>query len=322
LKLKHQIDKLVRAAQLGAMPTEKDPLRFKPNPHALMDVEVEQQQQFNGDNVYKPPKILAQEFGDIDKEEVKQQEKRKRRSQRMLQSEMAKYIQEEYGDKPYETGEGVRTELFEEDEEDKLRREFEENSFIRLPVTRKDRRKEMEKIQNSTANIRNLDDFGDLAMLDDEERQRKADEQYLKKKRMEQIMKQIDEEKFKKRQNKKEDENIPSDSDEEPKPKKQKTERPPKPSKWTQGPVPSAERKIEAGSKRKIDKAIETNRGITRSRNKQTKNAKMKFRHKYEDAVKKRRSLVPSTKKQSGVYEGERSISKNLVKSQSLVHTG
>jgi len=323
MKLKHQIEKLVRAAHLGVTLPDDDPLRFKPNPHAMMEVDIDPEQA-NVDGIYKPPRILAQELED-ERAEVKKQEKRKRQSRRALDSEMAKFIQEEYGDKPYETGEGVSTKVFEEDEEERLRREYEEESFHRLPVTRKDRRKQMEKIQNMNTNLNNLEDFGDLAVLDEEERQKRADEEYLKQKRMDHIMRQLEEAKGKGKGKGKinKDEIIDSDSDmEEPQPKKQAREKPDRTPRWTQGPVPSEEKKLESGAHRKIDKAIMSNRGLTRSRNKNLKNANLKNRHKYDVAMKKRKGVVPVARDARQPYDGEKNISKNVVKSKSLVHTG
>ena len=60
-KLKYQIDKLVKAATVGAAQTDVNPLSFKPNPSGLVSkvADAPASDDEDGPAVYQPPKLSA-----------------------------------------------------------------------------------------------------------------------------------------------------------------------------------------------------------------------------------------------------------------------
>ena len=60
-KLKYQIDKLVKAATVGAAQTDVNPLSFKPNPSGLVSkvADAPASDDDDGPAVYQPPKLSA-----------------------------------------------------------------------------------------------------------------------------------------------------------------------------------------------------------------------------------------------------------------------
>lgn len=74
---------------------------------------------------------------------------------------------------------------------------------------------------------------------------------------------------------------------------------------------------LGTGEKRSISKEMENNRGLTRVRNKLTKNPRKKMREKYNTALKKRRGAVRKPVDKSKPYAGERTgINPRVTKSK------
>jgi len=76
---------------------------------------------------------------------------------------------------------------------------------------------------------------------------------------------------------------------------------------------------MDENAKRGISNEIESNRGLTRSRPKKTKNPKTRMRDRYETALKKRRGTVRKMVDKTQPYGGETTgIKTNVVRSRSL----
>lgn len=79
------------------------------------------------------------------------------------------------------------------------------------------------------------------------------------------------------------------------------------------------EKELKNGEKRSITKNIESNRGLTRERNKKYKHAKTKNRYKYEKALKKQRGMKRNLLSKDKPYQGETTgIKKNVIRSTTL----
>ncbi len=75
----------------------------------------------------------------------------------------------------------------------------------------------------------------------------------------------------------------------------------------------------EGTDRRKITHDIKDNRGLTRSRNRETKTPRTKHRNKYTKAMSRRRSAVRDMLDRSKPYGGEKTgISKNVTRSVKL----
>ncbi|KAI8809985.1 Sas10/Utp3/C1D family-domain-containing protein [Cladochytrium replicatum] len=170
LKLKYQIDKLVSLATTrpenkegGAKEGAKkdtiaavveDPLRFKPNPMNLVSKSRDVGRSRGGDDegepehtgVYKPPKLVPMRYDDDPKQAASSRlsaRMRERASRSRLMGELAY----EFGDRPEElTAEGSgRLAKFAnagnaDDERWAERERYEEENFVRLAVTKEDKK--------------------------------------------------------------------------------------------------------------------------------------------------------------------------------------
>jgi U3 small nucleolar RNA-associated protein 3 len=84
-------------------------------------------------------------------------------------------------------------------------------------------------------------------------------------------------------------------------------------------PMANEEQQPNEGGKRVIDSTIASNRGLTKNRNKKFTHAKTKYRHKHEQAMKKRKGQVPTMRTQDTKYGGETTgIKSNIIRSRKL----
>jgi hypothetical protein len=128
-------------------------------------------------NVYRAPKLKAT----LMEEDIKNnREKRKEefRRKKLLKSEALRNLQEEFDDEPLEIKQN--TNAFDEeveDEEDKRRRRYEEEHFVRLPMT-KEYRKKLKEREKKAMQRNRIDDFSEMEQLREifqEERQKKLE---------------------------------------------------------------------------------------------------------------------------------------------------
>ncbi|KND04102.1 hypothetical protein, variant [Spizellomyces punctatus DAOM BR117] len=155
-KLKYQIDKLVKAATMhedqqdvtGPVSALQDPLAFKPNPAAMVSSATNNDTtdgQDEAGGVYRPPKLAPMHYdeqgGRTKTGRLTQAAKEKASRSRLLRD-----LRSQYDDRPEEmTAEGTGYGAHEvgaskQDEKWAERERFEEENFIRLNMTREDKR--------------------------------------------------------------------------------------------------------------------------------------------------------------------------------------
>lgn len=176
-KLKYQIDRLLK--QATSEETEELPsTSSRPNPRALLDDHDEDDDAAEvpekaAKGVYKAPRLAAMPYKDDESEREKRAEKLDRKKKKLRNSEMFEALREEFGTTPelssstgISTVTGDQRQLQAEADE---RREFEEDRFVRLTLSRKDKkslkRREQEASRLDTVN--NMGDFGDFEELND-----------------------------------------------------------------------------------------------------------------------------------------------------------
>lgn len=165
-RLKYQIDKLLKMATLGENSAELDPkLKHKPKLSAFVPVgENESDEEDDVDassGKYRAPKLAAAVFEDSTE---KRDRRRQKAEEKAKKSAMAQFLVEEYDDQPLSrpltVGQDMNPEL-DEDEQDRIR--YEEETFQRKLLSKKDRKKR--KRTQLTDDLAELDDFSDLTAL-------------------------------------------------------------------------------------------------------------------------------------------------------------
>ena len=164
-KLKYQIDKLVQEKGLE----EGGILSFKPNPEALATSTTSKE--VNGrsvaagkkDLLYKPPRIAPVSF----EQETKRENKRERDLIKASRSRLFKDLASQYDDHPDELdaeGVGYGSKGIAQSKEDiaiKERENYEEENFIRLNLTKADK-KQQRRMQKQGGLIRFRSEFDDI----------------------------------------------------------------------------------------------------------------------------------------------------------------
>eukprot|EP00742_Colponemidia_sp_Colp-10_P005701 GILJ01006094.1.p1 GENE.GILJ01006094.1~~GILJ01006094.1.p1 ORF type:complete len:583 (-),score=152.42 GILJ01006094.1:122-1870(-) len=197
-KLKYQLDKLL------TMPTEAvvsngngasaeasaDPLRFKPNVRAL-DSKINDSMREDSDEVYKAPKMAAVQFEEVDAATKKQQRDLDRLKRKAAKSQILRDLREELSEKPEEISEKTNIHNYVDDEEEHRNR-FEEENFVRVQVSRKDKKLSKRKALEATKlhSYEDFADFGDL--LQQEKEEDAADLNLMRKKSLGQYISQIE----------------------------------------------------------------------------------------------------------------------------------
>lgn len=318
-KLKYQVDKLL---QLGTAPAgqaqeeddqgdgEVNPLSFKPNPANLRAAEAPREE----DGVYRISRVQAKAFDDSDKK-TKAQRKEERLKKKMAQSKLVKELRSEiYTDAP------ERVEVFGDnrikgDAQDIEKREYEEDMFLRLMETKKERGQR--KAKNKITAFEDFDDFGDLAMITEASKPAlptKAELLAGKGKAAKRPAYEMDDDDFM------EGFEMYDDVKKTAKAKKTKREEDhPKKESLLSEQDPN---EAEAGEPRAIGDQIMKNRGLTRYRPKDKKNPRVRYRQNYEKAMVTRRTQVKEYQGQVDNYGGEATgIKRNIVRSRKLKAT-
>ncbi|XP_063697745.1 neuroguidin-like [Culicoides brevitarsis] len=177
-KLRYQIDKLVKTATTGVEDVN-DPSNFKARPDLLTshvtksdsDEDSEDDDDADSDDaatkklkdqVYRPPKLTAMHYDD-DPAQEKSRKQFERLKKRALQSSIIQEMKEEYLDTPVEISEGSKAvQLY--NKAQKERERFEEDNFVRLPITKADKHRQRQ--MTTLGNLGNeITSFRDISML-------------------------------------------------------------------------------------------------------------------------------------------------------------
>uniref|UniRef100_A0A915L268 Neuroguidin n=1 Tax=Romanomermis culicivorax TaxID=13658 RepID=A0A915L268_ROMCU len=160
-KLKYQIDKYMKLLSSNKQSLDVDPLRFKSNLENFggegdsdkdsIDSDDDPGEEKNLEETYVPPKLMAVPYS-----EERALERAKRRA---LSSSLVKDLREQYGDAPTEIRDNIDSRRKKNVDSSKKRTEYEENNFMRLPTTKKQRKMDNNNRTNSTLNY--LLNFGD-----------------------------------------------------------------------------------------------------------------------------------------------------------------
>jgi Sas10/Utp3/C1D family len=181
-KLKYQIDKLLKAANTETLPEEQkdneeedDAIDYKPNPSNLVADEEPESGGSKSQDIYQAPRFAAVPYeGDAERKKLE------RRKQKVGKSSIMNFIREEYGDEPLAindfSGSGIRNSTPKHREEEKEREKYEEERFIRLPVSKKDTKRKNRLPTSGEDDF--LEDFNDIADFERQERRSKSVNQY------------------------------------------------------------------------------------------------------------------------------------------------
>eukprot|EP00898_Chlorokybus_atmophyticus_P006287 jgi/Chlat1/665/Chrsp104S01144 len=172
-KLQYQIDKLLAAANDATAAAQApaangsaavaadDPLRYRPNPSALVSRLAENHE--DPDAVYRPPKMMPMAMDGPDKKsraEIRSEQELRRRASR---STFVKSLAAELTGAPEEVRDAVGAESQRELRIKKRldqRAEAEENMFVRLPISKQDK-KQLKAARRGTSVAVALEDFED-----------------------------------------------------------------------------------------------------------------------------------------------------------------
>jgi len=193
-KLKYQLDRLLQLAAAapveaegGAANGHKDALSFRPNPDALVgktggggylreDEEEQGEEAGGGDSrggVYRPPRMAAVPYEEGEgaeggrKKKGKEEAAARKSLEKLRRSELLETLTEQFSDKPELVAErgNLRTAAQQKVEDaEEERRRFEEDRFIRLVTSRKDKKARKAADQQATR-LETIADIGDFHEL-------------------------------------------------------------------------------------------------------------------------------------------------------------
>lgn len=152
-KLRYQIDKYIRISATGQKPSN-DPLSFKARPDDLVEDNENSDKDGEGEvsgkrvgaksGVYVPPKMAAVHYDGDESAESRRERRMAAAKRRALNSSVMHELGGEYLDTPEELHETSGIYKHRATRQEIERREYEEENMVRLPETRKERRKRME----------------------------------------------------------------------------------------------------------------------------------------------------------------------------------
>eukprot|EP01104_Vermistella_antarctica_P002715 TRINITY_DN12937_c0_g1_i1.p1 TRINITY_DN12937_c0_g1~~TRINITY_DN12937_c0_g1_i1.p1 ORF type:complete len:715 (-),score=275.79 TRINITY_DN12937_c0_g1_i1:43-2151(-) len=363
-KLKYQTNKLLKRdlAELRekeAEDAEDDELNHRANLDGMRDVadeegDEEEGMMKHGGAVpkYRPSKVAAvhyDEDGDS-KEDARRARKRESLVAKAKASGLLQVMGDAYGTRPetMDTGLGEGARLT---EEELHKQSYEEENFMRFPVTKAERRSRVKRLEGreSNHNLLDLDDFGDVGKLLEDggnmpRPPKKSVSQHIndyettssrraasadtdlpyKENRHKSLVQQADEMPSFEDQHHSDDDSggeqveVESYMKEVKENKRRRRDEAKEMRKKARFSKLGAEKVVdrEEGGRRHINRQIEKNRGLVPRRKKELRNSRVKHRNKYEAAKKK---IGTQHRKQEGSYSGEASgLRTNVTKSISL----
>ena len=247
LKLKYQIEKLMAAAANPSSSGGDAALSHKPRPDALVgageedgdDSEEDGQGRSGAAALYQVPKLSATRYDD-GREESKFERKAAARRARLLKSDMVKSMQAELSDAPVEINAAdpsrLRGEAAKAAKEAEERRIYEEDNFVRLTLSKKDKAKERLRARAERGMLEDefssfdTEDFGELASLvgadaqADKRAAKRSEREEKKRRTLARYLNDIEqkERKVTKRGATSADSDLPWDAEEQKQPKRKK----------------------------------------------------------------------------------------------------
>jgi len=167
-KLRYQVDKLVRAANVTSQNGTVDPLEHRANLDNFDDDDEGDDNDGGGettgkkDGIYKPPKLAAVRYEGDESKEEKREKKAKMRAKAIANASMLKDLDLDR-EEPEEIFEN-QVHRFKEDKRLEERTKYEEDNFTRLTLSKKEKAR-MNRMANSSAMGDVLTNFSDSKAL-------------------------------------------------------------------------------------------------------------------------------------------------------------
>ncbi|KAK3758526.1 hypothetical protein RRG08_058796 [Elysia crispata] len=173
-KLKYQINKVITTFK-EKQQDPSDPRKFKANFGAFANAESESDSSADEDNdakdsnedkrkTYVAPKLAPVHYSDDETPEARLKKQAEKTTKRALSSALLKEMREQYTDAPIEISESRDIHRIRDNRKVKERTEYEENNFMRLPISKKESAG-MKKLGTMSA-LGALADFEDMGDLD------------------------------------------------------------------------------------------------------------------------------------------------------------
>ena len=195
-RIKYQVDKLIRAGSAADMSSLSgggggggggglDPYSFRPNPSNLVPKsggaaaqegkgqrrQEEENKEGEGEGeggLYRAPRLAAVPYEEDESEAAKRERKEASERRKLMASKMMSELRAEVSDRPMELTEyeasGIEKLGAEEAKKARERRRYEEENFVRLTVSKKDKKRYSKR---KTSALQDIVDFGSFEGYDD-----------------------------------------------------------------------------------------------------------------------------------------------------------
>mmetsp|Transcript_23971 Transcript_23971/g.40772 ORF Transcript_23971/g.40772 Transcript_23971/m.40772 type:complete len:739 (+) Transcript_23971:75-2291(+) len=193
-RLKHQIDRLlsvqingdqIEEPESNGMKTKSHTNnKLRPNAKAMLEGDSDEDsdessgasdddmnrggRNASANGIYRPRKLNAVHYND-EKDITRQEEKLERKRKKLKNSEILESLREEFGDAPEaaaSSGIDLSADKKALEEEEAERRNFEEDRFVRLTMSRKDKQS-IKKREKMLTNYNNMADIGDVGEFEE-----------------------------------------------------------------------------------------------------------------------------------------------------------
>eukprot|EP00469_Lotharella_globosa_P004456 CAMPEP_0167796278 /NCGR_PEP_ID=MMETSP0111_2-20121227/14949_1 /TAXON_ID=91324 /ORGANISM="Lotharella globosa, Strain CCCM811" /LENGTH=338 /DNA_ID=CAMNT_0007690133 /DNA_START=1 /DNA_END=1017 /DNA_ORIENTATION=+ len=163
-RIKYQVSQLLRTAAMKVEDTTTNdganPLAFRPSPANLV---TGAQQEGADDAIYRPPQLTPM---DPEAMETKKKRKKEKMRRKTAGNQVIKAMREMISDTPIAISTGGQ-ELDDKPQYNAERERYEEENFVRLQETKKDRarRKKQNQSRNALDSVTDLDDFAEMMRM-------------------------------------------------------------------------------------------------------------------------------------------------------------
>jgi U3 small nucleolar ribonucleoprotein protein LCP5 len=177
-KIKYNMDKLIKLNEITENNSKSagdsaDPLSYRPNPSAMFeDSESEQESSDHSDTpiissstTYQPQKLLPSDYDRLERVNSSARRDGDRLKSRLAKSSMIKSLYNELSEAPEEV---LQVGALRNHHIDEERTNYEEENFVRLLETRKDKQRktlQRRKQMQSEEILENFEDFGDIEKM-------------------------------------------------------------------------------------------------------------------------------------------------------------